>query len=519
MREGGRRRFLRQAMLLGAAAFVKPPAVAKAVVPRFTAPPFALGVASGWPRPASVVLWTRLAPQPLDGGGMDPVPVEVRWEVAADEKFSNIVRRGTVVTDAQHGHAVHAEVEGLVPSRWYHYRFLAGGEVSPAGRTRTAPAPAAKDERLRLAFASCQNFEHAHFSGHRALAAEAPDLVQFLGDYIYESRAGRSGVRQHRHATEVKTIDQYRERYAQYKLDPDLQGAHAAAPWIAIWDDHEVENDYANDRSQTLDPEFLTRRAAAYRAWLEHLPVPRSVRLEGGGVRLHDRLHWGALACVHLLDGRQHRSHQSCPRENRGGSHSLAESACEARLDPARTFFGPEQEEWLDGGLAASRSQWNLVAQPTLVAGSTYPDADRGRIFWSDGWDGYPAARERLLASLSRPGLGNPVVLSGDVHANFVANLHRKHGDATSPVVATELCGTSIASRGMATKLFEKIRAGNPGFVFADGAKRGYGMLEITSRRAEVRLRAIDAPGDPASTVSTLASFVIEDGKPGAKAA
>src|SRR5512146_244217 len=267
-----RRAFLERAMALGAAAFVQPLAGCALARPRFSSYPFTLGVASGAPRADGFVLWTRLAPRPLEGGGMEAKAVEVDWEIAVDDSFSRIVRQGKAVAHPQSVHAVHVEVVGLEPAREYWYRFHAGGEPSAAARTRTAPAPGHGDERLHLALASCQQYEQGWFVGNRHLAREGVDVVAFVGDYIYESSWGNRHVRHH--ATgEPHTLDEYRARYAQYKTDADLQAAHACAPWIVTWDDHEVDNDYAGDQSEDLDPDFLARRAAAYRAFLEHLPV------------------------------------------------------------------------------------------------------------------------------------------------------------------------------------------------------------------------------------------------------
>ena len=241
-----RRAFLQRALVLGGAAFLQPLAGCAVSSVRFGAYPFTLGVASGAPATDGVVLWTRLAPKPLEGGGMDPVPVEVRWEVAADASFARIVRQGRATAHPATAHTVHVEVDGLEPAREYWYRFIAGGEASPVARTRTAPAPGHGDERLRMALASCQQYEQGWYVAHRHLAAEGVDLVAFVGDYIYESSWGRDFVRKY-DAPEPYTLEAYRGRYAIHKGDPDLQLAHHAAPWIVTWDDHEVDNDYAND--------------------------------------------------------------------------------------------------------------------------------------------------------------------------------------------------------------------------------------------------------------------------------
>jgi alkaline phosphatase D len=470
-------------------------------------------VASGSPRTDGVVLWTRLAPRPLEGGGMDPESLEVRWEVADDDAFKRIVRRGAILALPANAHAVHVEVDGLSPARGYHYRFLAGGAVSATGRTRTAPARGKADERLRLAFASCQQYEQGFYAAHRHLAAEDVDLVAFLGDYIYESSWGREHVRKH-NAPEPRTLAEYRDRYALYKSDADLQGAHAAAPWIITWDDHEVKNDYANERSEDLDPDFLARRAAAYKAFLEHMPLRRSVLLDGGGIRLYDRHEWGSLATIHLLDDRQYRSPQVCPKADRGGGNVVG-SDCTARLDPRLTMLGDAQELWLDEGLAQSRARWNLIAQQTLLAPAGRLAAKGGLVHWTDGWDGYPAARERLMKSLAQRRASNPLVIGGDVHATYVANLRAQPDRRDSAVIATEFCGTAISSQGPNVKTFQAILDANPDIVYGNAAARGYTVLELTRAHAHARVRGVETVKRADAGIATVASFTVEDGKPG----
>ncbi len=511
----GRRAFLERALVLGAAGFLQPLAGCAVSRPRFASDPFTLGVASGAPRADGFVIWTRLAPRPLEGGGMEPAAVEVDWEVAADESFARVVRRGTALAHPRSAHALHVEVAGLEPAREYWYRFHAGGAASAPARSRTAPAAGRGDERLRLALASCQQYEQGWYVAHRHLAREGVDLVAFVGDYIYESSWGSRHVRRHA-GGEPYTLDEYRARYAQYKTDPDLQAAHACAPWIVTWDDHEVDNDYANDQAEDLEPRFLERRAAAYRAYLEHLPVRRSEVEASGGYRIYGRHAWGSLALLHVLDDRQYRDHEACPKPTRGGSNIVG-PACVERLDPRRTILGFEQERWLAHGLSASRAAWNLVVQQTLVApaGRLEPD---GRRYWTDGWDGYPAARERLLEALATSGARNPVVLGGDVHANYVADLHRRPEDPRTPIVATEFCGTSITSQGLGAATVDLIRDANPHIHFAESTKRGYVLLDFGKDRAEARLRVVGTVKERESPVTTRARYTVENGRPGAQA-
>lgn len=487
------------------------PALLQAQSP--TAFPFTLGVASGYPHPGGCTLWTRLAALPA-AAARAPEGIPVAWEVAHDERFREVALRGEARALPQWGHAVHVDLDGLAPARWYWYRFTALGERSPAGRTRTAPVGPAP--RVRLAFASCQQYEQGYYAAYRHMANDPLDLVVHLGDYIYESSWGRRHVRSHG-APEPVTLEEYRSRYALYRSDRDLQAAHAAFPWIVTWDDHEVQNDYAGDRSQNLDERgaFLARRAAAYQAYYEHMPLPRWARPLGPDMQLHARIAYGELALFHVVDGRQYKSHQVCPRPERGGSNSLAASACPERLDPALTLLGHAQERWLHEGLRASRVRWNILAQPTLMAQS-----DRGpgaeREFWTDGWDGYPRARERLLRELATGAARNPVVIGGDVHMAVVADLKVDFDDPSSPVVATEFCGTSISSQGPSRKRVETLIARNPHMKLVNGARRGYTVLDIDASRCTATLRALHDVRDPDSRIFDLAQYAVEDGRPGA---
>ena len=506
-----RREFLRRAAGLAGAALPFPRLLAQ---PRFEKSPYSLGVASGYPDEDGFVLWTRLAPDPLAGGGMPAAAVVVGWEVAADESFRSIVRRGTETALPDWAHSVRAEVTGLEPGRWYFYRFHAGSATSPVGRTRTAPRPGPV-ERMRFAFAACQQYEQGFYAAFRHMAREDLDLVVHLGDYIYESSWGRVHVRKHG-TEEPWTLAEYRNRYALYKSDPDLQAAHAAFPWLVTWDDHEVQNDYANDRSQHLDdPQvFLERRAAAYRAYYEHMPLPKSMQPHGPDMRIYSRAQFGALAAFHMLDDRQYRSYQVCPRAGRGGSNVVSAAACPELFDPALTLLGPEQEKWLREGLAASRARWNVIAQQTLMAQVDRTPGE-GQSFWTDGWDGYPAARARLLRGVTDSNAENPLVLGGDVHTFIAADLKTDFNDPAALAVATEFGSGSITSQGPSLKQTQAWADENPHIRFANGIRRGYGTLELTQKRCVARFRTVADVTDPDTSVRTLAAFNVEDGRPG----
>lgn len=508
-----RRRFLECLAALGAAG-ARPARAQLNARPRFDAFPFSLGVASGYPLPAGFVLWTRLAPvAAAPGGGMPPQIVPVGWEVARDENLKSIVASGTAYAAPEWAHAVHVEVTGLQPNRPYWYRFSCG-EAQVTGRTQTAPGFAARNQRLGLAVASCQHYEQGFFGAYRHIVADQPDLIVHVGDYIYESSWGREHVRKHGAPAPV-TLEDYRARYALYKGDPDLQAAHAACPWLLTWDDHEVENDYADERSEHLDARewFLARRAAAYKAWYEHMPVPRRMLPFGPQARIYTRVQFGTLANFFVLDDRQYRSPQACPPPGRGGSATVDVAQCAELGAPARTMLGAAQESWLEAGLGASRARWNILAQQTRMA--QYDELPGpGRIAWTDSWDGYPAARRRLLNSLLEKQVKNPIVVGGDIHAFNVCELKPDFDDPASPAVAAEFVGTSITAQGRPQERIEAERKDNPHVLFAESRYRGYLRITLDAGACRADLRALDDVKRRDPVCTTLASFVVADGKP-----
>lgn len=489
--------------------------------------PFMLGVASGSPLPDAVVIWTRIVLDPLNAATMAPLALAVRWEMAEDEAFRRIVAQGVASATPALAHSVHVDVTGLAPGRWYWYRFMLGDAVSPSGRTRTAPAPDTLPDKLRLAVASCQHWEFGAYGAHRHIAAAAPDLVAFLGDYIYEwgpyqLQHPASAVR----TAESFTLDQYRARYAQYKSDPDLQAAHLAAPWIVTWDDHEVANDYGNERDERLSATFAQRRGAAYQAFYEHMPLrlaPPGARGTRGGftdMRIYQRYDWGRLARFHVLDDRQYRADHACPKPGRGGSNASSWRACPALRDQGRTMLGDAQQAWLEEGLRSASARWNILAQQTLMAQSSQvalaPDGD-GR-FWTDGWDGYPMARERLFDALQASRASNPLVLSGDVHTFYAAELRRnpmRPVSSSNPLLATEFCGTSITSSSRPQARTEQYVAMNPQLKYGRSDKRGFMLLEVTPSQTTTVFQGLDDVHDRQSGLATLASFTVRDGRPG----
>jgi alkaline phosphatase D len=485
--------------------------------------PFTLGVASGEPSSDGFVIWTRLTLAPLapDGLGGMAEPVAVVWEVATDDTMRSIVRSGTVEADSRLAHSVHAEVGGLAPARPYWYRFTALGQQSPIGRARTAPAPNARPDRMRFAFACCSHYELGYFSAYRHMAAEDPDLILFLGDYIYEStvpaaHADRT-VRRHDGPTATDLVS-YRNRYALYRTDPDLQALHASAPCLVTWDDHEVENDYANEWSQDMrvsSEEFLRRRAAAYQAYYEHMPLRARAMPQGHALRLYDRYRFGDLATLSVLDGRQYRSKQPCEVSPSRRGH-VAPDSCVERVDPQRSLLGYDQERWLFDGFQHNETAWNVLAQGQLVA-QLRQKAETGEVgYWTDGWDGYPASRQRVFDALTSTRLRNPVFIGGDIHSFWVTDLKTDFNNPSSATVATEFVTTSITSEPPPYELFQQQLPENPHVRFFESRHRGYVVVDLNRDRMETRFQVISERRDPAATVSTLRKFVVESGKAGA---
>nr|MBA2469658.1 alkaline phosphatase D family protein [Chloroflexia bacterium] len=482
----------------------------------FGAYPFQLGVASGDPAAHSVVLWTRLAPAPIDGGGMDPVPYELDWEVAADAGFGNVLQTGIAVADPNLAHSVHVDVTGLDPATEYFYRFMVGGEVSQVGRTKTAPAAAQAIESIRLGIASCSNYEHGYFIGYRDLAARELDLILHLGDYIYEYAANDYNVRDPENLRlvsdgETLALRDYRNRYAIYHTDPDLQAARASAPLSATWDDHEVDNNYADLISETNDPVelFRQRRADAYQAHYEHMPLRASSLPVGENMTLYRGLHFGDLLDIQVLDTRQYRT------DHPSGDGAYPRSP--ASTDPNTSLLGVDQERWLLQNLDASTARWNVLAQQVTMAETYFPPEEGEAIeYYTDSWSGYPAARQRLLDHIASNGISNPIVLTGDIHSSWAADLLADFADFDSDVVGSEYVCTSITAGGAVADTWgEAYRDAFDYIKFYDGRHGGFTTVELTSDLWRADYFVVDNMEDPASGVSQIATFVTEDGTPG----
>lgn len=484
--------------------------------------PFTLGVASGDPTADGIVLWTRLAPRPFEGGGMPQHPIAVQWQIAADERMNRIVQRGAVLAVPELGHSVHVEVAGLQPGQWYWYQFKVGNEYSQIGRTRTAPSTGST-EALRFAFVSCQHYAQGFYYAHKHLAGESLDFAVHLGDYIYERESASAIGRPHLPDHEITSIEDYRIRYALYKSEPHLQAVHAAFPWIVTWDDHEVENDYAGlapeNPADPADnqPDFASRRARAYQVYYEHMPLRAAQLPTGPNLELYRRLTFGETIAMHVLDTRQYRSHRApagCATAERVNGY------CPSALDPARTIQGAAQQAWLLDGLSRSTAQWNVLAnQVPFAPNDTNPDP-LIRTLGGEKWDGYPAGRQAVLDFIAARRLTNTIVITGDVHQNFVRNVPPDHIQLDAPPVATEFIGTSISSGGdrTLTTVFGG-NANNPHLRFQDN-HHGYVRCTVSAGLWQSDYRVVPSVVQPDDGgISTLASFVVEQGRAGAQQA
>jgi alkaline phosphatase D len=481
--------------------------------PRLPGYPFTLGVASGDPLPDGVVLWTRLAPRPLEpGGGMGTDPVVVEWQIAEDENMQRVLQRGTATATADWAHSVHVEVNGLRADRWYWYQFKVGAEVSPLGRTRTMPPVGSQPERLRFAFASCQKYQSGFYTAYEHMAREDLDLIVHLGDYIYEGERTKADLEARAFpAEELHELDDYRIRYAIYKRDPALQAAHAMAPWIVTWDDHEVSNDYAADHCEHPDKfppaAFLRRRASGYQAYFEHQPLRRSALPHGPDMLLYRRLNFGRLVDFHVLDTRQYRTIQPQGGGLKPDSPIL--------LDPKGTIMGEQQRTWLHDGLVKSPAAWNSIAQQVLFARvDRIAGPEVGLPM--DKWAGYEFERRRLMRHFKDAAVRNPVVLTGDIHNNWANEIPTDPNNPDSASIATEFVGTSISTSGDGgekTATSDQIVAENPCVKFFNN-ERGYVRCEVTPKMWRSDYRTVPYVSRPGAPLNTRASFVVESGRP-----
>lgn len=473
--------------------------------------PFTLGVASGCPRDSKVVLWTRLAPKPLEGGGMPLGVVELRYRVSDEPTMRKTIQQGTVQTSEAKGHSVHVQLENLEPGREYWYQFYLGDDDSPIGRTRTSDE---KANSATFALASCQHYETGYFSAYRDMADWAPDCVFHVGDYIYEGAANSiepcteeaiekakryKFVREH-NGPEITTLWDYRNRYALYRMDPHLQAAHAASPWIVAMDDHEIDNNWAGTIPQ--DPwaqtplEFSIRRMAALQAFYEHMPLEHSPVISGTSafLRMHDVFRMGP-AQVHLLDTRQYRSDQVC------GQGFPADFPCDKLKNPNRTMTGEAQEKWLFKQLDRSEARFNVLVQQTWFSPFQYAETADKRQWNMDQWDGYPMQRQRIIDKLSR--VSSPVVLSGDWHCANANQIHRDPMSTSSKKVGFEFATTSLSSMCPWASSVHEAKEINPHVKYVNGDKRGYLRGTVENNNWKSEFRVVDDVRSQKATVRT----------------
>lgn len=481
----------------------------------FTAWPFTLGVAAGDPSSDGFVIWTRLAPDPLaEHGGMPIAPVAVEWEVATDERFRMVVAKGTAIARPELAHAVHVEVTGLRPGRPHFYRFMVGRERSMRGRAKTLPAAGSTVGQVRFGVAGCQAYEDGLYTAYRHMAGEDLDFIYHYGDYIYENRGApvrfsydgnpRPFVRQHI-GQEITSLDDYRRRYAQYKLDADLQAAHAAAAWFPTFDDHEVDNNWVQDIAEDGTPPevFRMRRAMAMQAYYEHMPFRRASFPNGSAMQIHRRAVIGDLVDLHLLDTRQFRSDQPC-------GDSL-KAWCKDVADPKAQVLGEAQERWLAANLGQKAARWNMVAQQVMMMPLDRKLEDVEGVSRNlDSWGGYDVPRERLFERFK--GLRNVVVLTGDEHQNYAGELRTRNG--TGDVAAVEFVATSISSGGDGADHRagnDRIEAANP-FLKYTNDRRGYLLCDVTPQCWQTAFRTVEKVSVPGMPVNTSRIASVEHG-------
>ena len=517
-------------------------------------PPFVHGVASGDPLAERVVLWTRVTPEEdaTPGSGRGPT-ANVRWIVARDAELQDVVRQGTVRTGPERDHTVKVDVDGLEPATSYHFAFEHRGRRSVVGRTRTAPAVDSTPPDLRFALVSCSNFEGGFFAGYRGIAErEDLDFVLHVGDYIYEYRVGYYGPgpeigREHRPDKDVVTLDEYRQRYACYRKDPDLRAIHAAHPSIMMWDDHEVADDNWEDGAFNHDEEtqgdFGDRFDAASQAYREWLPIREHA---DDPQRLYRRFELGELATLHMIDSRSYRSEQVGTDENDPGA--VDPQPDPAVDDPDRTMLGREQKEWFKRGLKESAATWQLVGNPQMITPVYFPPLPdqltgdimdltgvlprQGPGYNKDQWDGYRAAREEILHHLADHGIDNTVYFTGDIHSSWACDIPLDPGSypVASPSLATELVGTSITSdnldeitgsppRTSSIAVEESFKANNRHIKLLEFDSHGFSIVDVTAERVQMDwwyLRSEEVPDrpqhDPGAHVVHGQSFRVDAG-------
>jgi alkaline phosphatase D len=476
-------------------------------VPELAADPFTLGVASGDPTTTSVILWTRLAPEPTadDGAaGMPGEDADVVWEVAEDDTFERLVAAGVFVTEPGHGHSAHVDVTDLAPGADYRYRFRYADWTSPVGRTRTLPE--GSPTSYGIGIVNCQMYESGHYAAYRHLLDEDIDLVVHLGDYLYEYPFKILPDRPVLPDRYLETVGDFRLRYAVYKADPDLQAAHHRFPFVSTWDDHEVANNYmgdllANDDPAAAEPKGVALKAAAYQAWWENLPT-RFPAPDGSRLDIFQAVTVGDLLRLYILDERQYSDLPPCRDSAIAGTDY---GDCDERLGEDRERLGDDQSSWLADSLGEGGVTWNLLGNPVVLAGVNGGiDED---AYYLDTWDGFPQARRRLIDHLAA--VDNPVVLTGDYHAGMVLDVRAEPFDQSSALVATEFMAPAISSPLFA----DDISARTPQ-LRQQINEHGYLTVTVTPDDLTATFRCLDDVKKADATISTTATWVVEAGDP-----
>jgi alkaline phosphatase D len=443
--------------------------------------PFYFGLASGDPLSDAVIIWTRVE---------SDQKVPVVWEMATDSLFENVVTQGEVTALPEKGYTVKVDVKGLQPATTYFYRFKALGEYSPVGRTRTTPGSGDSPESLALAVVSCSNYEAGYFNAYKAISGlQDLSAVLHLGDYIYEYATGVYGDtslgRKHLPSHEIVSLEDYRTRYAQYRLDEDLQEAHRLHPFITIWDDHEITNNAHIDGAQNHQPgegDYQSRKAAARQAYYEWLPIREEDRN-----KLYRSFSLGQLADLIMLD------------ERLAGRTAQADSLDQPGFgDASRTMLGEEQRRWFMDQLASSSAKWKIIGNQVIFSDLNFEGIIPGWRINLDAWDGYPNEKKSILSFLEKEEIENVVFVTGDSHCSWafevpstVEAYREKNSEAAR---AVEFGVTSISSSNYDERVgMDTVRAltqlylspeRNPHLKYVDLAQHGFLLLRLNEEQA-----------------------------------
>ena len=477
---------------------------------RISTSPFMLGIASGDVTESSAVLWTRLAPEPLEAdGGMEPYSIPVQWELSLDPRLSRVIRRGEAIATPALAHSVHIELEGLEPGCEYFYRFFTSTYESGIGRTKTLPQKDSHVDSVRFVTASCQNYTHGYFVAYEHMIQDRPDFIIHLGDYFYDTSFGVDDFRKHETEQAPVTVADFRRRHARYKTDKQLQHAHAQIPFFTTIDNHDAIED--------MDPDKFAQRAAAYQAWYEHMPVRGYAAPGDNHFDLQRKISVGDLMQISLLDGRQFRDSKEICNNNDYPNYGFGNyrERCDLVFDEDRSMLGKEQERWLTDNLVQNKSTWNVVASPGPFLPFRY-HIDGKELSYIGAWDIYPANRKRIAEAIETAEVGHPVILSGDVHS-FWAVDGRLTRDPNERIPVVEFVASSISANWpeqLARPVTENLEH-NPQVKFYEPDKRGYLLHDVNQKEWKTTARAMQDVRDERSPALNLASFLVSKGEPG----